>query len=148
MKIVDRTVGSESPSVRPVMKVGDILILQRAVRDIVVPPHLVEFASRLVLATQPERSEANPDVRRLVRFGAGPRGAQTLILAAKARALISGRLNASMEDVKACVAPSLRHRIALNFDGQSEGVKVDVLLEDIVAGVSRDSGDHEVLKNG
>jgi MoxR-like ATPase len=148
VRIVDRTVGADVPSASPVMKGEDLLAIQKAVREVVVPPHLVQFAARLVLATQPERVEANPDVRRLVRFGAGPRGAQTLILAAKARALLGGRLNASMDDVMACVTPSLRHRIALNFDGQSEGVKIDSLLNDVVAAVARDSGGHEVLKNG
>ena len=104
----------------------------------VVPPVVSEVAVRLTMSTQPEQADSPADVRRFVRYGAGPRGAQTLVLAAKARALIQGRFNASLEDLEACLLPALRHRLALNFDGQSEGVEVDSLLSAVWKSVANE----------
>jgi MoxR-like ATPase len=128
VKILERTVGPSEAQAEPIMRESDVAALQRAVRDVVVPKPLMELASRIVLATQPERQDSPQDVRRFVRYGAGPRGAQALVLAAKARALLGGRYHATTEDLERCMLPALRHRIALNFEGQSEGVKVEELI--------------------
>jgi MoxR-like ATPase len=138
VEIIERTAGADTPTAEAVMRAEDLAVLQRATRDVVSPPHVTEFAARLILATQPERAESLPSVRRFVRYGAGPRGAQALVLAAKARALIQGRFNAGLDDLEYCIDPALRHRVALNFDGQSEGIQAEALLKDILASV-RDS---------
>jgi MoxR-like ATPase len=147
VEIVGRTSGPEVPVAERVMGPEELGLLQGAVRDVVSPPHVTEFAARLVLATQPERAESSLAIRRFVRYGSGPRGAQALVLAAKARALTRGRFNASTEDLEACLSPALRHRIALNFDGQSEGIRVDDLLSDILATAAEPRTRAEALAN-
>jgi MoxR-like ATPase len=72
-------------------------------------------------------------VKRFVRTGASPRGAQAMLLAAKIRALLEGRFAVAIDDVKACALPALRHRVLLNFEGEAEGVKTDTVIEQIFA---------------
>jgi MoxR-like ATPase len=128
VRILERTVGPSEAQAEPVMREADVAALQRAVRDVVAPQQLMELASRIVLGTQPGRPDSPEAVKRFVRYGAGPRGAQALVLAAKARALLGGRYNATTADLERCLMPALRHRIALNFEGQSEGVLVEELI--------------------
>jgi MoxR-like ATPase len=136
--IINRTVGTVTPSVESVLEMDELSSLQKAVREVLVPPHVAVYAAQLTLATQPDRAQALPMVRQFVRYGAGPRGAQSLILAGKARALTQGRFNVCLEDVQQLAAPALRHRIALNFDGLSEGIKVDSLLQEIIKSLPTD----------
>lgn len=131
--IIARTSGAEMPEAKPVFGVEELRFLQRAVREVLVPPHVGNYTARLVLATQPQKDSAFPQIRQFVRYGAGPRGAQALILAAKARALTVGRFNVSLDDIQQLVGPALRHRIALNFEGYHEGIQVDDLLADLIA---------------
>ena len=84
------------------------------------------------MATHPQWADAPEVTRRFVRYGASPRGAQALILGGKVRALAEGRYNVSADDLKALVAPALRHRVILNFEGEAEGIDVDTLLGQIV----------------
>ncbi len=86
----------------------------------------------LVAATQPQNDDAPPPVRRYVRFGSGPRGAQALVLAAKAHALVAGRSEATHEDVTAVVLPALRHRLVLNYDAAAEQVDPDAVLAQVL----------------
>jgi MoxR-like ATPase len=130
VRILERTSGPVEASARRVMREVDVLALQRAAREVVTGPDLLATAARIVLATQPERSGSPERVRRFARYGAGPRGAQALILAAKARALLAGRYNATHADLESVLEPALRHRIALNFEGQSEGILVEELIAD------------------
>jgi MoxR-like ATPase len=130
VRILYRTSGQESSPTQAVMREADVLALQRATRDVVASPELMETAARIVIGTQPERPSSPGRVRRLARYGAGPRGAQALVLASKARALLSGRFNATLDDMDAVMLPALRHRIALNFEGQSEGIQVEDLIKD------------------
>jgi MoxR-like ATPase len=130
VRILERTSGPIQASAEPVMREEDLIELQRAVRDVVAPSDLVETAARIAIGTQPHRPESAERVRRYARYGAGPRGAQALLLAAKARALLSRRLNASTDDLQAVMAPALRHRIALNFEAQGEGVQVEDIIAD------------------
>jgi MoxR-like ATPase len=126
--IIERTLGTEVPEPEPVLETGDLVALQAAAREIVVPPLVRDAASRIVLATQPEREDSPAEVRRYLRYGSGPRGAQALVLAAKARALVQGRPNASLEDLGASFLPALRHRVALNYEGQGEGLSPDAIV--------------------
>ena len=135
--IVDRTSGAEEQALSAILDAARIQELQAAVRRVICPAFATEFAARLVLATQPEQPDAPPAVKRWVRYGSGPRGAQALVLAAKARALLRGRFHVSFEDLTALVVPALGHRLALNFDGQSEGATVSSVLELVVESVVR-----------
>lgn len=134
--IVERTTGLPAPPPRPVLNAADILQLQTVVRQVPVPSVVQEFALRLVMATHPEHPSAPEAVRRYVRYGSSPRGAQTLLLAAKARALFSGRYNAAREDVLAAYKAALRHRILLNFAAEAEDVDADAILEAVCASVA------------
>jgi len=89
-------------------------------------------AADIVMRTRPDRPEAGEKTKRFVRYGAGPRAAQAMVLGAKARALVAGRYNASMEDLASVALPAVRHRIALNFDGMSEGVRAEEILAEAV----------------
>jgi MoxR-like ATPase len=85
-------------------------------------------AVSLVLATHPEREEAAPAVRQYVRYGASPRGLQALVVGGQVRALLDGRYNLAVDDLKAVAYPALRHRLILNFEAQAEGVTADHVI--------------------
>jgi MoxR-like ATPase len=128
VRILERTSGPEESRAESVMREADLAALQKAVRDVVAAPAILETAARIAIGTQPERPGSSERVRRYARYGAGPRGAQSLVLAAKARALLDGRLNATMADIESVLVPALRHRIAPNFEAQGEGVRVEDLI--------------------
>jgi MoxR-like ATPase len=130
--ILERTTTDHVPEVRPVLKREQLLDYQALVRKVPVARHVQDYAVRLLLATRPEASDAPPSVKRFVRTGASPRGAQSVLLAAKIRALFAGRFAVALEDVKASALPALRHRVLLNFEGEAEGVKTDQILEEIL----------------
>jgi MoxR-like ATPase len=88
-----------------------------------------------VLATHPAGPFAVPITNQYLRWGASPRGAQTIALAAKVRALLGGRYNVSFEDVRRVYLPSLRHRVILNFEADAEGIEADKILTDILGKV-------------
>jgi MoxR-like ATPase len=130
--ILDRTTGATDPVVRPVLGRARLLELRELVRQVPVARPIQDYAVRLIEATHPDRSTV-PRVRKLVRYGSSPRGAQALILAAKIRALADGRFAPSFDDVRRVAAPALRHRVLLNFEGEAEGVSTDVVLGEILA---------------
>jgi MoxR-like ATPase len=130
--ILERTTSDHVPEVRPVLKREQLLEYQMLVRKVPVARHVQDYAVRLLLATRPEASDAPPSVKRYVRTGASPRGAQSVLLAAKIRALFEGRFAVALEDVKASALPALRHRVLLNFEGEAEGIRTDQILEEIL----------------
>ncbi|MGE0489583.1 MAG: AAA family ATPase [Vulcanimicrobiota bacterium] len=136
--ILDRTTGAEEEEVQAVCSGEELLEMQLLARQVVAAEALTHFAARLVLATHPQRPESPEDVRRFVRFGSSPRGAQTLLLAAKARALSQGRFNVAFEDIAAVARPTLRHRIILSFEGEAEGIKTDTLIDRLLEEVPRE----------
>src|SRR5437764_13198623 len=87
------------------------------------------------MALQPKWADTPDVARRVVRYGASPRGEQAMILGAKVRELAEGRYNVSLEDLKALAAPALRHRVILNFEGEAEGIDVDTLVSQIIENV-------------
>ncbi len=95
--------------------------------------HVTEWVARLVIASHPGSLDASPLVRRYVRYGSSPRGAQALMLGAKVTALLSGRYNVAFDDVRAVAAPALRHRLLLNFEGLAEGVSTDAVISELLA---------------
>ncbi|WP_216326808.1 AAA family ATPase [Deinococcus aestuarii] len=127
-RILAQTTGLDAAQARACLTPVELLDAQRTVRALPVSPDVVEAVSRLIVSTQPSRPESGAEVRRYVRFGVSPRGAQTLVLAAKAQALLSGRAHVSLTDVRAVLLPSLRHRFQLNFEGVASGVDKDALL--------------------
>ena len=132
LEIVRRTTAPEGESPSAVLTRADILQLQELVRRVPVAPHVIEHAVAIVRASRPSEPSAPEIVRNHVGFGAGPRASQALILGAKARAVLSGRFAAEIEDVRALVGPIMRHRIVLNFRGEAEGVKPMQVLEAIL----------------
>jgi MoxR-like ATPase len=133
--ILERTTTDHAPEVRPVVKKAELLEFQALVRKVPVARHVQDYAVRLLLATRPEAEKPFPLVKRFVRTGASPRGAQSVLLAAKIRALIEGRFAVALEDVRASALPALRHRVLLNFEGEAEGIKTDQVLEEILKGL-------------
>ncbi len=109
-------------------------------RQVPIASHVSDYVVRLVLATHPENEQAVGIVKRYVRYGASPRGAQAIVLASKIRALIEGRLNVAFEDVRTVALPALRHRIILNFEAEAGGVMTDTVLKGILEEVSETVG--------
>jgi MoxR-like ATPase len=133
VEIIDRTTGTNEPSVRHVVGREDLVEMLATARAVPIASHLVEYAVRLVTATHPNRPEAPESVRRYVRFGASPRGAQALVLAAKVASLLDGRLNVSDEDLRDVATPALRHRVILSYEAAADGVGTDQVLSQILA---------------
>ncbi len=131
--IVARTTSSHAADVPRVMGGAEVLELQRLVREVHVGDELLAWITRIVRATRPG-DDAPQAVRDYVKWGAGPRAGQSLVLASKARALLHGRLAANREDVQALAAPVLRHRLLLSFAAEAEGRRPD----DVIAALLRD----------
>jgi MoxR-like ATPase len=135
-EILDRTTSTRQPTIEPVLDQERILAHQTLVREVAIAPHVQDYAVRMVLATHPkgpssEGRYATPMVNRFVRVGASPRAAQTLVLAAKCRALIAGRSAVSTDDIRQIALPALRHRLLLNFEAQAEGITTDAIVSNI-----------------
>jgi MoxR-like ATPase len=133
MEILDRTTRRDVPQVSAVITGKSVLDWRGFVREVVAAPRVAEYAVRLVLATQPGSADATDLVRRYVRFGSSPRGAQALLLAGKVTALRDGRYNVSFQDIRAAALPALRHRVLLNFEADADGVTSDAIIEDVLS---------------
>lgn len=131
-EIVLRTTVRRDQQVKKVAAGGIIQEIQSAAQEILVADSVLNYAVRLLLATHPSPQASDP-VRQYVRAGAGPRGVQAMIAAAKVRALMDGRLNISYEDVEAVAVPALRHRIFLSFEGEANGIKTDGIIHELLA---------------
>jgi len=130
--ILDRTTGGGMDELTAVLDQASILSAQKLVRQVPVARHVQDYAVRVIMASHPDGEDAPDLVKRFVRFGASPRGAQSVLLAAKIFALFDGRFAASIDDVRAAAMPALRHRILLNFEGEAEGMKTDQVLTAIL----------------
>ena len=131
--IIERTMAAEQPRVDPVVDRDQILDIRRAACEVLVAQHVRDFGTQLVLSTQPEQAEAHPLARRYIRYGSSPRGAQALIQCGRVMALMRGRWNTSIDDLRALALPCLRHRIIMNFDAHAEGKTSDALVSEILA---------------
>src|SRR5213079_2802265 len=130
--IIDRTTRGENVEPEKVMDGSEIVKLQQLVREVILAKHVQDYIVRLTLATHPEGPFAPPITNQYLRWGASPRGAQTMALASKVRALLEGRYNVSFEDVRRVYLPALRHRVILNFEAQAEGIDTDQALREIL----------------
>jgi MoxR-like ATPase len=132
LDIVARTTGNEEAEVRPVAHAEDILAAGRTIRQMPVADFVSRYAVRLVFATHPDNQHAPAAVRRYVRCGASPRAAQSVIMVGKFFALLDGRLNVAIDDIRRAAFPCLRHRMILNFDGIADDATPDSLLTQIL----------------
>ena len=131
--ILDRTTGWEQPKITPVLNRDQLLELRHLAMDVPIAHHVQDYAVRLVEATHPQRTKTAPDlVQRYIRYGASPRGAQSLIISAKVVAVLDGRFAVSHADLRRVVKPVLRHRIIRNFEGEAEGVTADRIIDAIL----------------
>jgi MoxR-like ATPase len=134
-EILDRTTAGAMPDPDPVMDGSEIKRWQTLVREVILAPHVKDYAVRLVLATHPQGEFAPKAANEFLRWGSSPRGLQTIVLAAKVRALLAGRFNVSFEDLRRVYLPTMRHRVLLNFEAQAEGIEADSVLGDILEAV-------------
>jgi MoxR-like ATPase len=133
--ILAQTTGSHSGAVPQVMHGDEVIALQARVREVHLGEDLLAWITRLVRASRPGDSAAPEEVRKYVRWGAGPRAGQSLVLAAKARALLHGRLAATRDDVAALAAPVMRHRLLLSFAAEAEQKNADDVIAALLRGV-------------
>ncbi len=132
LEIVRRTTADVAPSLETTLSTEDILSLQSIVRRVPVAEHVARYALRFTRLTRREKGAVPQFIRDYVSWGAGPRASQYLVLAAKARAVLHGRYHAECEDVRAVVAPVLRHRIVTNFNAEAEGIKPDHIIRKLI----------------
>lgn len=135
--ILERTTGVDAPVASKVVSGEQILSMGQLALSTPVASHVSHYVARLIVATHPENDTAAPKVKQYVRYGASPRGAQALIIGAKANALLEGRFNVAFEDIEAVAKPALRHRILLNFEGQAEGISTDEIVDDLLRAVKK-----------
>jgi len=147
-EIVERTTKPQTEVVQKVTDGPEVETMKALVREVPIAQPVKEYVTHLVLATRPDHPEAPDMVRRFVRYGSSPRGAQALVLGGKVQALIDGRFNVSFEDVRAVLLPSLRHRLILSFEGEAEGVDPDQILEDVLARVPTQPAKVALLPEG
>ena len=139
IEVVQRTTSAGSESIGKLFTAEDVLTFHRTVRKVPVAKELVRYAVELVDASRPNR-ESTPDfVNDWVNWGAGIRGAQNLVLGAKARALLEGRSHVNLDDIQSLVMPTLRHRILPGYRAQAENISVEMIIERIVESVGRPS---------
>ena len=131
-EIMDRTTKREEPIAETVLGRDEILAMRDTARDIPIARPVQDYAIRLTLATHPDTSHAHPMSKQYVRYGASPRGTQTLVVGGKVNALLNGRLHVSCEDIRSMLLPALRHRMMLNFEGEAERIDTDEILHAIM----------------
>ncbi|XAM01037.1 AAA family ATPase [Phycisphaeraceae bacterium D3-23] len=131
-EILHRTTMASQPEISPVLDGPKIVEFQKVVRQVIIAPHVQDYAIRAVLATHPDGEFSTPMARQFLRFGGSPRACQALVLGGKVRALLDGRAHVSVEDLKHIMIPALRHRVLMNFEGQAEGVTPDMVVNDII----------------
>ncbi len=135
-EILDRTTQNVTPTVSRVVDGATILEMRQVARAVAIARPVQAYAIRLTLGTHPDSPHASPMVKRYVRYGASPRAAQTLVLAAKIQALNRGQAFVSPEDVRSVALPALRHRLLLNFEGEADEIDTDAIVTELLRTVS------------
>ncbi len=135
-RIVERTIAREENTVHAVLDRDDVLQLRAVCREVLIAPHVQDYAVELVMATQPDEAAAHDLARRYIRYGSSPRGAQALVECGRVLALLRGRFHLSIEDIRELAPSVLRHRIILNFDAHADGKTPDAILTAIVSSVT------------
>jgi len=130
--ILDRTTGTDCPQADTVTAADRILEMRRTVRKVRTASAVSEYIANVILATCPTTDLAPEATRKYVRYGASPRGAQSILLAAKVRALGQGRANVAFADIRQCAPAALRHRLILSFEGQADSVTTDDVIAQVL----------------
>jgi MoxR-like ATPase len=138
--VMARTTGTQHDAVSPVLDGRELAEMRHTVREVTLVPEILRYALRLVLATQPDGPDASETAKKYLKYGASPRGGQTLVLGAKVRALLEGRPHVSISDVRAVAPAALRHRIGRNFEAEAEGLTPDALVERVLSEVPEVQG--------
>jgi MoxR-like ATPase len=138
LEIARRTTGATTPQLHAIGDAESIVAAQQVAREVPIAEHVLRYAGRLILATHPNRTELD-SVRKYVRYGASPRGLQTLVLAGKVRALLEGRYNVAFEDLAAIARPALRHRVFLQFEAEADGVTTDQIIDEVLESTTKES---------
>jgi MoxR-like ATPase len=134
--IVDRTTGVKTPEATRVLTGDQIRELRTLARAVPVAPHVRDYASGVVLASHPQNPQSPDITKRYVRAGASPRGAQSIILAAKIRALLENRYNVAVEDINRVALPALRHRVLLNYEAEADGIGAENVVQQVTESVA------------
>jgi MoxR-like ATPase len=141
VSIMERTTGAEQPRAGRAANAAQVVAMQRLARSVPIAPHVMAYAVSVLSATHPDAPRAPELVRQYVRYGGSPRGAQALVLAGKIQALLDGRFNVSVEDIRAVALPALRHRLIRNFEAEAEGITSDAIVRAVLEAVPAPSVD-------
>ncbi len=138
--IIDRTTGVQTADAKPVLDGAALIAMQQTVRQVLLAEPVKRYALRLVLASHPDIGGSSEAARAWVRFGASPRGAQSIILLARVFALLDGRAQVSFDDVRRATLPALRHRLILSYEAEGEGLGADDVIARILDDVPTQTG--------
>ena len=140
VEVMDRTTGNTHQQASSILTFDELTRLRHIVREVAIVPEVLRYAMRLVLATHPELPQSTPTAKAYLRYGASPRGAQTLVLGGRVRALLEGRQHVAISDVRAVAVPALRHRVGRSFEAEAEGLEASDLVERILSEVPETEG--------
>jgi MoxR-like ATPase len=138
IEILTRTTTTWEPTVAHATNGESLIAIQRVARDLLIASHIMDYAARLIMATHPHIPGSPDPVKQYVRYGASPRAAQGVVLAAKMNAFLSGRLNVSFEDIRYVAPAALRHRIILNVEAEVAGMEPDSIVDNVLKHVSEE----------
>jgi len=132
VEVLERTTGNRNAELKTILNGDDMVALQKLVREVEISPALLAWIARIVRASRPVDS-SNDKVKEYVRWGAGPRAGQSLVMCAKAHALIQGHFAVTVDDIKAIAKAVLRHRILINFQAEASGVTTEDIIDSLFA---------------
>jgi len=135
VEILSRTTGNRDVELRTILNADEMVVLQELVREVEISPVLLAYIARVVRASRPGESD-NDEVLEYVRWGAGPRAGQSLVMCAKAHALLCGHFAVTMDDIRFVAHAVLRHRILLNFQAEAGGINTEAIIDSLLAHVA------------
>src|SRR5688572_18394415 len=141
VSIMERTTGAHQPTASKAADASQVVAMQRLARSVPIAPHVTAYAVSVLAATHPDAPRAPQLVKEYVRYGGSPRGAQAMVLTGKIHALLDGRYNVSVDDIRAVALPALRHRVIRNFEGEAEGITSDAIVRSVLDAVPAPSVD-------
>ncbi|HEX3134114.1 MAG TPA: MoxR family ATPase [Planctomycetota bacterium] len=143
LEVIKRTTGSLGAKAQPVLEGETLLALQALVRETPVADGISRYALALVRATRPVKEGGHPEISPLLQWGAGPRAGQSLVICAKARATLQGRIFVMLDDIKAMAKPVLRHRLHPSYEAEAQGLSADTIIDRVVGMVKLPASDLE-----
>jgi MoxR-like ATPase len=132
VEVMHRTTGNDTATASAVLGTEELSQMRAIVRQVPVSPAVMRYAMRLIIGTQPQEEAATPSAKKYLRYGASPRGAQTLILGSRVHALFQGNAHVGVSDIRAITKNALRHRLGLTFDAEAEGLSAEDIVEMIL----------------